>query len=166
MGPVRNLRFTQSYLDALAGVEAVAGNGDCLRGLPGRTLVPAVRLVVVLVHRRDGGRVGRDRAQREAEATMGISDRTTADLTLYAEPDGSISVDTGSRFVAVEGEDLERILDRLAADGGTLRLLGGTAGPTTGMRRPSSRATRRWGPRAGCSSWPTPRGLEVIRGES
>jgi len=56
---------------------------------------------------------------------MGISDRTTADLTLYAESDGSISVDTGSRYVAVGGEDLERILDRLAADGGTLRLLGG-----------------------------------------
>ena len=32
---------------------------------------------------------------------MGISDQTTADLTLYAEPDGSISVDTGARFVAV-----------------------------------------------------------------
>ena len=26
---------------------------------------------------------------------MGISDRTTADLTLYAEADGSVSVDTG-----------------------------------------------------------------------
>ena len=37
---------------------------------------------------------------------MGISDRTTADLTLYAESDGSISVDTGSRYVAVGGEDL------------------------------------------------------------
>ncbi len=56
---------------------------------------------------------------------MGISDRTNADLTLYAEADGSVSVDTGSRFVAIGGEDLERILDRLAADGGTLRLLGG-----------------------------------------
>ena len=37
---------------------------------------------------------------------MGISDRTTADLTLYAEPDGSVSVDTGARYVAVGTDDL------------------------------------------------------------
>ena len=54
---------------------------------------------------------------------MGISDRAAADLTLYAEPDGSVSVDTGARFVAVGGEDLERILDRLAADGSQVTVL-------------------------------------------
>ncbi len=57
---------------------------------------------------------------------MGISERHAADLTLYAEVDGSVSVDVGARFVAVGEDDLERILDRLAADGGVLRLLGGT----------------------------------------
>jgi hypothetical protein len=55
---------------------------------------------------------------------VGISDRRTADLTLGVGPDG-ISVDTGSRFVPVGEGDLERILDRLASDGGTLRLVGG-----------------------------------------
>jgi predicted Zn-dependent protease len=45
-GPVRNLRFTQSYLDALASVEAVsrerrAVGGD---GFLGTILVPALRI--------------------------------------------------------------------------------------------------------------------------
>jgi PmbA protein len=43
-GPVRNLRFTMSYLDALANVEAVSRERRCLRGFMGGTLVPAVRL--------------------------------------------------------------------------------------------------------------------------
>ena len=44
VGPVRNLRFTMSYLDALANVEAISRERRCLRGLMGGTLVPAVRL--------------------------------------------------------------------------------------------------------------------------
>jgi PmbA protein len=44
VGPVRNLRFTQSYLDALAGVEAVASARRLLRGELGAVLVPAVRI--------------------------------------------------------------------------------------------------------------------------
>jgi predicted Zn-dependent protease len=44
VGPVRNLRFTMSYLDALANVEAVSRERRCLRGFMGGTLVPAVRL--------------------------------------------------------------------------------------------------------------------------
>ena len=44
VGPVRNLRFTMSYLDALSGVEAVSRDRRCLRGLMGGTVVPAVRL--------------------------------------------------------------------------------------------------------------------------
>ncbi len=44
VGPVRNLRFTMSYLDALANVEAISRERRCLRGFMGGTLVPAVRL--------------------------------------------------------------------------------------------------------------------------
>ena len=44
VGPVRNLRFTQSYLDALAGVEAVSAERRLLRGELGVVLVPAVRI--------------------------------------------------------------------------------------------------------------------------
>jgi PmbA protein len=44
VGPVRNLRFTQSYLDALASVEAVASGRRLLRGELGAVLVPAVRI--------------------------------------------------------------------------------------------------------------------------
>lgn len=43
-GPVRNLRFTQSYLDALAGVEAVGRSRRLLRGFLGSVVVPAVRI--------------------------------------------------------------------------------------------------------------------------
>jgi predicted Zn-dependent protease len=43
-GPVRNLRFTQSYLGALAGVEAVGSERKLLRGFLGAVLVPAVRV--------------------------------------------------------------------------------------------------------------------------
>jgi len=44
VGPVRNLRFTMSYLDALAGVEAVTRERRCLRGMLGGIVVPAVRI--------------------------------------------------------------------------------------------------------------------------
>lgn len=44
VGPVRNLRFTMSYLDALAGVEAVGRDRRTLRGFLGGSTVPAVRL--------------------------------------------------------------------------------------------------------------------------
>ena len=44
VGPVRNLRFTMSYLDALGGVEAISRDRRCLRGLLGGSVVPAVRL--------------------------------------------------------------------------------------------------------------------------
>lgn len=43
VGPVRNLRFTQSYLDALTGVEAVGRERRLLRGFAAY-LVPAVRI--------------------------------------------------------------------------------------------------------------------------
>jgi PmbA protein len=44
VGPGRNLRFTMSYLDALANVEAVGRERRCIRGFMGGSVVPAVRL--------------------------------------------------------------------------------------------------------------------------
>jgi len=44
VGPVRNLRFTQSYLDALAAVEAVSAERRLLKGEMGAVLVPALRI--------------------------------------------------------------------------------------------------------------------------
>ena len=44
VGPVRNLRFTQSYLGALAGVQAVSRERRLLRGFLGPMVVPAVRI--------------------------------------------------------------------------------------------------------------------------
>jgi predicted Zn-dependent protease len=44
VGPVRNLRFTQSYLDALASVESVSAERRLLKGELGAVLVPALRI--------------------------------------------------------------------------------------------------------------------------
>jgi PmbA protein len=44
VAPVRDLRFTQSYLDALAGVEAVSRERRALRGFLGTAVVPAMRI--------------------------------------------------------------------------------------------------------------------------
>jgi predicted Zn-dependent protease len=44
VGPVRNLRFTQSYLDALARVTAVGRERRTLRGFLGGSVVPALRI--------------------------------------------------------------------------------------------------------------------------
>ena len=44
VGPVRSLRFTLSYLDALAGVEAVSSARGLHRGEYTVALVPAVRI--------------------------------------------------------------------------------------------------------------------------
>lgn len=44
VAPVRNLRFTQSYLEALAGIEAVGRERRTLRGFLGAAVVPAVRI--------------------------------------------------------------------------------------------------------------------------
>ena len=96
---------------------------------------------------------------------MGIGDVREAGLTVYAEDDGSVSVDVGSRFVAVGPEDLERILDRLAADGGTLRLLGGTGRADDGDESPDLESD----PAMGAAGWVLElahaRGLTVIRSE-
>jgi PmbA protein len=44
LGPVKNLRFTQSYLGAIAGTIAVARERKTLKGFLGGVVVPAVRL--------------------------------------------------------------------------------------------------------------------------
>jgi predicted Zn-dependent protease len=44
VGPVRNLRFTQSYLDALARTVAVGSERRTLRGFLGGVVVPAIRI--------------------------------------------------------------------------------------------------------------------------
>ncbi len=44
VAPVRNLRFTQSYLDALAGVSAVGQDLRTLKGSFGAVVVPALRI--------------------------------------------------------------------------------------------------------------------------
>ena len=44
VGPVRNLRFTQSYLDALLSVQAVGSARRRLSGQVGSVVVPAVRI--------------------------------------------------------------------------------------------------------------------------
>jgi PmbA protein len=44
VGPVKNLRYTQSYLDALAGTVAVGRERRTLRGFLGGVVVPAVRI--------------------------------------------------------------------------------------------------------------------------
>jgi predicted Zn-dependent protease len=44
VGPVKNLRFTQSYVDAIAGVVAVASERKTLKGFLGGVVVPALRI--------------------------------------------------------------------------------------------------------------------------
>ena len=44
VGPVRNLRFTMSYLDALGATSAVGRERKLVRGLLGAALVPALRI--------------------------------------------------------------------------------------------------------------------------
>jgi PmbA protein len=44
VGPVKNLRYTQSYLDAIAGVSAVSATRKTLKGFLGAAVVPALRI--------------------------------------------------------------------------------------------------------------------------
>ena len=44
VGPVKNLRYTQSYLDALRGTVAVARERRTLKGFLGAAVVPALRI--------------------------------------------------------------------------------------------------------------------------
>jgi hypothetical protein len=94
---------------------------------------------------------------------MGIGDARTADLTLYVDEDAAITVDTGARFVPIGSEDLERILDRLAADGGTLRLLGAPARADDGDEPPDRESDPAQGAVSHVLAMAHARGLEVIR---
>jgi hypothetical protein len=67
---------------------------------------------------------------------MGRRDADPDDLTVWAGEDGTVSVDVGTRFVAVAPDELERILDRLAADGGGIRLYGGAGRADDGDEPP------------------------------
>ena len=71
---------------------------------------------------------------------MGRREADPDDLTVWAGEDGTVSVDVGSRFVAVALDELERILDWLA-DGGGIRLYGGRVAPTTVTSHRTARAT-------------------------
>jgi predicted Zn-dependent protease len=44
VGPVKNLRYTQSYLEALAGVQAIGRERRVLRGFLGGAVVSPVRI--------------------------------------------------------------------------------------------------------------------------
>ena len=54
VGPVRNLRYTQSYLDALAGVAAVEQRAQDAPGLPRRRRRPRRPHRRLELHRHDG----------------------------------------------------------------------------------------------------------------
>jgi hypothetical protein len=94
---------------------------------------------------------------------VGIGDTRAADLTLYVDEDASVTVDTGARFVPVGGDDLERILDRLAADGGTLRLLGGEGRPDDGDEPPDREGDPAMGAVSHVLAMAHARGLTVVR---
>ncbi|MEW6225117.1 MAG: hypothetical protein AB1627_10870 [Chloroflexota bacterium] len=96
---------------------------------------------------------------------MGIGDARTADLTVYVDEDAQVTVDTGSRFVPVGSEDLERILDRLAADGGTLRLLGAPVRADDGDEPPERDSDPAQGAVSHVLALAHARGLEVIRAD-
>ena len=96
---------------------------------------------------------------------MANRDGLGSDLTVSAESDGTISVDVGQRFVAVGTDDLERILDRLASDGGTLRLLGGTGRADDGDESPGLESDPAMGAAGYVLALAHARGLTVIREE-
>ena len=126
--------------------------------LPRRERGAVGAALLLLVHRRDGGGL----AARGGSQAMGIGDSTTGDLTVIVEADGTTLVDVGSRAVAVDGPDLERILDRLAADGGTLRLLGGAGRADDGDEPPDHESDPAMGAATYVLALAHKLGLEVI----
>jgi hypothetical protein len=94
---------------------------------------------------------------------MGIGEGRAADLTVAVEPEGAVTVDVGSRFVAVGDDDLERMLDHLAADGGSLRLLGGSGRADDGDEPPERESDPAMGAAQWVESLAQARGIAVIR---
>jgi hypothetical protein len=94
---------------------------------------------------------------------MGISEQRSGDLTVMAGDDGSVSVDVGSRFVAVGEDDLERLLDHLAADGGTLTLLGGAGRADDGDDAPYRESDPGMNAAGWVQAMAEQRGIRVLR---
>ena len=92
---------------------------------------------------------------------MGIGDSTRVTSRSSSRPTDDL-VDVGSRAVAVDGHDLERILDRLAADGGTLRLLGGAGRADDGDEPPDRESDPAMGAASYVLALAHKLGLEVI----
>jgi hypothetical protein len=67
---------------------------------------------------------------------MGVADGSADELTVRVDADGSVAVDVGTRFVVVDAHELERIIDRLGADGGSIRLIGGAGRADDGDEPP------------------------------
>jgi len=80
-------------------------------------------------------------------------------LDLLVSTDGSIWVDVGSRFVDVGADELEQILDRLAADRGALRILRDPGRPEDGDEPASSDADTGASALAGLLAMAEQRGL-------
>ena len=159
VGPVRNLRFTMSYLDALANVEAVSRERRCLRGFMGGSVVPSRAPLVVLVHRRDGGRVGGgggDGHQRPDRP------RTSPSTRSPTAPSPSTRARGSWPWAATTSSGSWTASRRTA---GRCACWAAPAAPTTATRPPSSRATPRWAPPRTCWGWPTRAGSTVIRDE-
>ncbi len=93
---------------------------------------------------------------------MGARDTNGEELTIWVDPDGSVHVDVGSRYVAVGSDELERILDRLAADGGSVRLLGGAGRADDGDESPEHEGDPAMGAAGYVRALAHQRGLQVI----
>ncbi len=94
---------------------------------------------------------------------MGIGEKRSGDLTVMAGDDGSVSVDVGSRFVAVGEDDLERLLDNLAADGGTLTLVGGSGRADDGDDAPYRESDPGMNAAGWVQAMAEQRGIRVLR---
>jgi hypothetical protein len=94
---------------------------------------------------------------------MGIGESRGGDLTVWAGDDGSLSVDVGSRFVAVHDDDLERLLDHLAADGGQLRLIGGSGRADDGDDAPYRESDPAMNAAGWIQAMAERRGIRVVR---
>jgi hypothetical protein len=85
------------------------------------------------------------------------------ELIVEAADDGTISVDVGTRFVVVADEELERILDRLAADGGGVRLVGGSGRADDGDEPPDREGDPAMNAAGYVLALAQARGLRVVR---
>ncbi len=94
---------------------------------------------------------------------MGIGEKRSGDLTVMAGDDGSVSVDVGSRFVMVGEDDLERLLDNLAADGGTLTLVGGSGRADDGDDAPYRESDPGMNAAGWVQAMAEQRGIRVLR---